>query len=212
MEHLHQIGDLVQKAVERSMQVDVPTLEYMSFIPQAQRSNMLLMTSHQPKKENMSTVFMGTIRRNYTEEMWAEDVKLWMRHYGNQLYSLIPILPNNEVPDAINSRDAIAKVENELQNIRQLPVGEKLRIILLGTGHSGFVYDAITYLLREWSEPNGMPRKGKYIQFVTSGDTKDRDMSNFCQWLCISGVCENIEFYNTMQYHPFGYCRAEYKQ
>lgn len=144
--------------------------------------------------------------------MWKYDCEHWMQHFGNQRYSYIQILPL-EGRDAINDRDAIPKIEQALSDINQLPAGEKIRVIVMGTGHSAFLNDALTYLLREWKEPNnGLPRKGKYMQFITSGDTKDRDMSDFCQWLCVSGACENIEFYNTMHYHPFGYCSAEFSK
>lgn len=211
-QNLHQIQSLVQQELDRDMQIDEPTIIHTSFIPSVQRSNVLLMSSLQPKKEDMTTLFIGTIRKNYTQEMWKYDCEHWMQHFGNQRYSYIQILPL-EGRDAINDRDAIPKIEQALSDINQLPAGEKIRVIVMGTGHSAFLNDALTYLLREWKEPNnGLPRKGKYMQFITSGDTKDRDMSDFCQWLCVSGACENIEFYNTMHYHPFGYCSAEFSK
>jgi hypothetical protein len=212
-EDIRKMHKLLQRAGEAaSMHNDGPSVRHMSFIPQVQRSNMLLMTSQPPQMENMVTVFIGTIRPNYTEEMWKIDVQKWQAQLGNQSYYYIGLLPLPESPDQLNTSDAIPKIERALDDINQLTPGAKLRVIVLGTGHAGFLYEALTFLLREWKEPNGSLRKGKYMQFITSGDTKDRNISDFCQWLCISGVCENIEFYNTMKYHPFGYCSSEYSK
>jgi len=200
-------------------QINLPTSVHMSFIPQEQRSNSLLMVSKVPQKQHMPTCFIGTIRANYTQQMWQEDIEKWKQHLGTPQQAfyeipLIPVMINGEILDMMDSTDAIPKIETALKAINNMPVNETIRLICLGTGHCSFLYEAITYLLREWKEPNGNLRSftAKQMQFITSGDTKDRDMSNFCQWLVISGACHLIEFYNTMTYHPFGCCSSEYKQ
>jgi hypothetical protein len=111
----------------------------------------------------------------------------------------------------LDSTDAIPKINQLLELANQLPAGQMLRIICLGTGYSGFLYEAITYLLQEWTEPGGALRGNKLLQFITSGDTENRDLCDFCQWLCISGVCQYVTYYNTKQYHPFGFAKAQYK-
>jgi len=134
-----------------------------------------------------------------------------MNHLGSGPYFEIPLLPLSEAHNLLDSTDAIPKIENALQVINMLPNGELIRVVNLGTGYSHFLYEAITYLLKEWKDSDGAPRTAKYMQFITSGDTAENSLANFCQWLCVSGLCENIEFYNTRKYHPFGYCSAEYK-
>jgi len=202
----------------RRFQSEQPNMSMnMSFIPREQKSRSLVMVSTEPRKKNLSTCFIGTIRKNYTFEMWRQDIEKWTNHFGpDQEYYEIPLLPlviNNKVVDVMDSTDAIPKIETALQAIDRLPVNEMVRLVCLGTGHCHFLFTAIAHLLREWRDPSGSlrPLESKQMQFVTSGDTKERDMSNFCQWLCISGVCNVVEFYNTMTYHPFGYCSADYE-
>jgi len=187
-----------------------------SFIPREQKSKSLLMVSAEPRTKKLATCFIGTIRQNYPYEMWRQDVEMWKDHFGaDQAYYDIPLLPlviNNRSVDAMNSTDGIPKIEAALQAINNLIPNEMVRLVCLGTGHAHFLFDAIAYLLKEWKDPSGSLRstESKQIQLVTSGDTKERDMSNFCQWLCISGACSVVEFYNTMTYHPFGYCSSDY--
>lgn len=193
------------------MQIDVPSVLNMSFIPREQLSNVLVMKSKQPRKENMSTAFIGVLRSNYIQPMWHEDVQKWKNHFGqNQPYYEIPLLPIPQHAEVLDSSDAILKIEQALKDMNELPPDVKIRVVCLGTGYSNFLYDALTYLLKEWKNPDGTLRKAKHMQFVTSGDTSRRDLSNFCQWLCISDTCQTVEFYNTHVYHPFGFCSAEY--
>jgi hypothetical protein len=208
----------VAEFVLRCAQREQPNMAMnMSFIPQEQRSRSLVMLSTEPTKKNLTTCFIGTIRKNYTFEMWRQDVEKWKNHFGPDLeYTEIPLLSlviNGKVLDAIDSTDAIPKIETALQAINQLPGTEMVRLVCLGTGHCHFLFQAIAYLLKEWRDPLGSLRslESKQIQFVTSGDTEERDMSNFCQWLCISSACNVVEFHNTMTYHPFGYCSADYE-
>jgi len=190
-------------------EMEEPSVENTSFIPSSQRSNIVLMTSKPLVVEDMATLMFGVIRKNYTKEMWQYDIDKWTKCLGSQRNYYIQMDPLSG-RDALNSSDAIPKMEKALEHVNQLAAGEKLRIIVLGTGHAAFLYEALTYILREWKEPSGEPRSGKYMQFITSGDTKDRDWSHYCQWLCIAGICENVEFYNTRSYHPFGFCSAEF--
>jgi hypothetical protein len=174
-------------------------------------------------------------QREYTERMWAEDVGKWRSYFGateewiedvqkaelqNQeetllelgakAYYQIPMLPLENSPQLLNSSDAITKTEQALAKLNTLPQGGLIRVIHLGSGYASFLYDAVTYLLKEWRNPDGTARTGKGLQFITSGDTLRRDLSDFCQWLCISGVCDEVAYYNTEQYHPFGQCHMEY--
>lgn len=120
----------------------------------------------------------------------------------------IPLLPviaqSGDVKDSLDARDAIPKIQAALNTLNVLN-DTKIRIVILGTGCAHFLFEAITYVLKEWH--HNYP---KQVQFFTSGDTGNSDFSKFCQWLCISKVCETIEFINTMDYHPFGFCATAY--
>lgn len=212
-EFLRNLVSLVSQKEDE--QLPIPSVAHLAFIPQLQRSNIIVMKSEPLFMQHMPTAFIGTIRPNYTNEMWHTDIAHWKAHFEaagvNQDYEEIQLRPLQEKPEALDCTDAIPKTELMLKRINQLPANEGIRVIVLGTGHSSFLYDAISYLLREWRQPDGQPRMDKHMQFITSGDTKNRDMSDYCQWLCISGVCPNITFYNTMKYHPFGYCNFQYQ-
>jgi hypothetical protein len=205
---------MFKQAGEGAEQLDVPCAEHMSFIPSELRSNVILMKSQPLKQEDMPTVFLGTLRPNFPDDMWKDDVENWKSylHIGTGKSFEVSLKPLSQATDRLDSRDAITKIETALEHINTLASGEKLRVIVLGTGYSAFLYDALTYLLREWKEPDGKLRTNKYMQLFTSGDTGKRDINNFCQWLCISGACECIEYINTMKYHPFGYCSSGYSK
>uniref|UniRef100_A0A0B7B7P7 Uncharacterized protein n=1 Tax=Arion vulgaris TaxID=1028688 RepID=A0A0B7B7P7_9EUPU len=204
----------VMQRIRNAEQASVPSPANLAFIPQIQRSNTLVMKSESPRMQAMPTTFIGTIRTNYTNDLWNSDVAQWKAYFKavgvSQLYEEIQLRPLENNLEALDDKDAIPKTESMLKRINQLPANEGIRVICLGTGHSRFLYEAITYLLREWSQPDGQPRIDKRMQFITSGDTINRDMSDFCQWLCISGVCPIVAFYNTRNYHPFGYCSFQY--
>jgi len=200
-----------QHIQQQDGQTDDPSPKYLSFIPQQLRSNVVLMTSQPLRTDVMNTLFVGTIRPNYREEMWASDVQKWQNHLGVQPFLEIKMIPVNTPPyHELDAADAIPKIEPALNHMNKLEDNACIRIICLGTGYAAFLYKAITYLLKEWRNRDGTLRSNKYMQFYTSGDTAKNDIFNFCKWLCISGTCENIEFYNTQDYHPFGYCKPEY--
>ena len=204
---------------KRSQQFSEPSDAHLSFIPKPQRSSVLNMTPGLLDEANMPTAFIGTITENYTNEMWSRDVEQWKKHYkeiqnsgSDQLYSEIKLLPLPERNYLLDSCDAILKIEKTLKELNKLPPSRYIRVICLGTAYASFLYEAITYLLQEWEEPDGSPRHNKFMQFITSGDTGKRDLSDFCQWLCIANVCQAVQFYNTQRYHPFGYCQPHYCQ
>lgn len=213
----------LQKKLHKMMREDPgqsekPHVEHYSFIPSQLRSNVLVMKAEPLNRSKMVTLFVGTIRVNYTDMMWREDVDQWKKHFGpepHNTYFEIDLLPvrqaTGETLDQMNSRDAIPKIEQAMVSLNQVEKESFIRIVCLGTGFSQFLYEAIQFILSEWKNPDGTDRKDKHLQFVTSGDTKNNDLCSFCRWLCVSGVCKTVEFYNTKEYHPFGYCAASYK-
>jgi hypothetical protein len=112
--------------------------------------------------------------------------------------------------DQLNAPDAIAEIERLLHDVNQLPIeGSNIRIVIMGIAFTHFMFDAITHLLKEWCYDDGSPRSNKGVQFITNGDPTGDEL-NFCQWLCISGICQAIEFINTRNYYPFGKCAESY--
>lgn len=205
------MNQLVRQLQEQCGQTDDPNPKYLSFIPQQLRSNVVLMSSQPLRTDSMSTLFLGTLRPNYPQEMWTEDVQKWQQHLGNQSYFEIRMLPLLIAPfRELDAADATKQIEVALSHMNKLEDNVRIRIISLGTGYAAFLYQAITYLLKEWRKRDGNLRSSKYLQFYTSGDTAENDLFNFCKWLCISGTCETIEFFNTQDYHPFGYSKPAY--
>jgi hypothetical protein len=207
--------DLAKELRKKARQSDEPDSTHLSFIPQVLRSPVLLMKAQPLQMKQMATVFLGTIRINYTEDMCKQDIEQWKLTFGNQTYFEIVILPmlssTGDVKDQVNGRDAIPKIEEALKGLNHLPDHEYIRIVCLGTGYSKFLYESITFLLKNWQKPDGTIRSEKHLQFVTSGDTKKNDLCNFSRWLCVSGICATVEFYNTREYHPFGFCAEAYE-
>lgn len=203
-----------QKSAKPSGLLSEPISEHLAFIPKQQRSKVLVMTATELPMPTMPTAFIGTIQPNYTNELWKDDIYKWSAYFQdlglNQPTFEIKLLPLRESTNIMDSADAISKIEEMLDLANQLPAGEMIRIVHLGTSYSNFLYEAISYLLKEWKEPGGALRVKKQLQFITSGDTKNRDLCDFCHWLCISGVCQYVAFYNTTLYHPFGYCDSQY--
>jgi len=197
---------------EEHGQTDDPSPNYLSFIPNQLRSNVLLMTSQSLRRDHMSTLFLGTIRPNYREEMWTSDVQKWQEQLGPQTFFEVKMIPIYRAPfRELDTGDAVKKVEIALGHMNNLEDSSRIRIICLGTGHSSLLFRAITYLLKEWRNRDGTLRSTKHLQLYTSGDTAKSDMFCFCKWLCISGTCETIEFYDTQDYRPFGYCQPQYE-
>ena len=82
----------------------------------------------------------------------------WQKKLGAQPYSEIQMIPSidqatQQPTDALNSVDAIPKIENALKVLNVIPQGGHLRIVCLGTAFSAFLYEAVTYLLKEWKDP-----------------------------------------------------------
>ena len=126
-----------------------------------------------------------------------------------------------EMPDSPGKVDcarAIVEINKALEKLCQVACGEFIRIIFLGPAVSQLTLDTLTYLVREWKSPDYAERNSsdKKLQVVTTGELektvggKDYNMFNLCKKLCIAGVCQSIEFYDTMQYYPFGHYRKAY--
>jgi len=213
--HHDGLQQMMAQLRQMSGQSLVPSESHLSFIPENLRSNVLLMSAQPLRQESMTTIFLGTLGQNYVDEMWKIDVDNWQKNLNHQPFIEVKMLPSMDhatgtVTDSLNSVDSIPKIENALKTLNASPHGGNLRVVFLGTAFSAFVYDALTYLLKEWKGPTGSGRISKSLQFITSGDSGKKDLCNFCEWLCVAGICDTVEFYNTKNYHPFGYCNLKY--
>jgi len=120
-----------------------------------------------------------------------------------------------ELRDALGKVDSargIVEINAAMVILNNVPCGQTIRIIFLGPGMAQLTLDALTHLVREWKTPDDEDRtaSNKKFQVVTTGDNKRFNLLKLCQRLCLSGVCQSIEFYDTMKYYPFGRYRKSY--
>jgi len=196
----------VQPSVS-NMQQDTP--KHMSFIPAALHDKVVLMSGQQWDNVDRYTLMIGQLSEMYTDLTWQEDVQWWKQHFKCTQNRIIKLLAHEEA-GMIDVHDAIPKLDDTLNEMNTLST-QKIRVIILGCAMDRkFMFKAITSLLQRWGEAQQKPRKDIEMEFVTGGDLSHK-LSEFCQWLCMCGICKTITFYNTMRYHPFGKCKLEFK-
>ena len=103
-------------------------------------------------------------------------------------------------PGVMDSAKAIKLMERAVFHIN---TGNRIRIACVGISSTEFFYEAVSYLLNQWKATE------KKVQFVTTGDSKRNKRLEFCKSLCTSGACNEIEYYDTHDYHPFGFFKSE---
>lgn len=210
---VQELRQLLQNLREDNEQRPDPGIEHLSFIPPGLKSNVICMQSRPLTGRALPTIFVGTVRPNYVQTMWEMDVQKWRNCLSiglNQTQIQLQFLPLPDRPEALDVSDAIPKVEAAKATLRVLPNPTPIRFVILGTGHSAFLHQAIEHLLREWCGPSGEPRASKDVEFFIDGDSKSKYLLQFCKWLCISNICDNLTLVNTMDYHPFGYASREF--
>lgn len=180
-----------------------PSESNLSFFPLKLRGRGLKMTSVDISKA-LPTFILGTISQSYTDEMWKKDVIQVGIHFNLDTEDetkvfLIKLISLKDSPTKMDTPNAIKQMEAALEKINTVHC---IRIVRIGVSGSEFDFNAVSYLLKEWILPIGTFTK--QMQFVTAGDTKNHTFLEFCKSLCVSGVCPEIEFYNTHDYHPFG--------
>jgi len=184
-----------------------PCKAHLSFFPSSVKGNVLKMTSTSLTIELLPTIIIGTISQAYDENMWEKDVSEVGKHFSlnpdDDVANVLQIKmePLSDDPEKLDSAKAIALIERALFHIN---TGSRIRIVSVGISSTSFFFDAVSYLLKEWKSED------KLVQFVTSGDTSEHTIFEFCKSLCLSGICKEIEFYNTTNYHPFGYFKSKW--
>jgi hypothetical protein len=201
-------------------QQNQPSEEHLAFIPDYLNDNVITLSAARLSRNNMKTVLTGITTGIYTPSMWENDARKWTNHFQLLLQNCIEVkmLEMRDSPGKVDCARAVVEINRALEELSKVPCGEFIRVIFLGPAVSQLTLDTLTYLVREWKTPDNTARYAtdKKLQVVTTGELektaigKDYNMFNLCKKLCIAGVCQSIEFYNTMQYYPFGYYRKSY--
>ena len=187
---------------------------HLAFIPNQLNDNTITLTGTTLNRQEMKTVFIGITTSRYTPSMWDDDAKKWINYFRLLEQNCIHVKMQELLDWAgkIDCARALVEINRALVILNTVPNGDSVRIICLGPGVSQLTLDALTYLIREWKTPANTPREvsDKKLQVVTTGDSKVFSIFGLCQKLCTAGVCQSIEFYNTMSYYPFGHYRKSY--
>jgi len=194
--------------------------EHLAFIPDCLSDNVIILNAARLSRGSMKTLLIGITTEIYTPSMWDEDARKWSSHFQLIRENCIEVkmLEMRDSPGKVDCARAIVEINKALEKLCQVACGEFIRIIFLGPAVSQLTLDTLTYLVREWKSPDYTERNSsdKKLQVVTTGELektaggKDYNMFNLCKKLCIAGVCQSIEFYDTMQYYPFGHYRKAY--
>lgn len=203
------LGNVLQQAqnVKADGEKKKPLKENLSFFTGNLRGKVLKLSSTALTTEVLPTIVIGTISEVYDEGMWDKDIGEVETHFHlkvsddvNKVFAIkMEPLPDN--PQVMDSAKAIKLMERAVFHIN---AGNRIRIVRVGISSTEFFYEAVSYLLNQWTAQE------KIVHFVTTGDTKRNKMFEFCKSLCLSGACKEIEYYDTRDYHPFGYFKSEW--
>jgi len=195
-----------------------PCADHLAFIPKKLTGNVITLKSEELNKERIGTVFLGIITPEYDQSMWDLDVQRWKNEFdlpNTTQYCIEVKMQNLNLSDGkptkkVDAASAIVEIETALTVINKAALGATIRVIFLGPGVSQLTLDALMYLVREWKAPNDETRNDKNIQVVTTGVLVQRNLFDLCKKLCLAGICQTIQFYDTMQYYPFGHYRRSF--
>jgi hypothetical protein len=203
----------VQMAVPRTPDYkEVNSL--MAFIPTTLHDNVIELTSvklDRSKSDKSTTMMIGFITPTYVHKMWKKDVDKWKGEFPNtsvcdlELHTKTHFPANGEAQVILDDTKANEAVNNVLPIIKQIPDNTPLRMIVLGPAFHPFLFDTIKHLLKEWRTPDGKERRFKKLNCIISNTKKESEFFDFCRKLCLSGVCQSVQFYNTDYYRPFGH-------
>jgi arginine repressor len=191
-----------------------PSEEHLAFIPEILQDNVITLQGATLSRDFMKTVFIGITTTAYTPSMWDDDRGKWMNSFQLLQQNCVDVrmLELRESPGKVDCARAVVEINRALVILSNVTCGESIRVICLGPSMSQLILDTFTYLLREWKTPENEARSSdcKRVQVVTTGDGDQLNLFKLCKELCLSGVCQSIEFYDTMEYYPFGHYRKSY--
>ena len=223
MEHLQELGAVLGslRGLQRSSmnetnenRRDQPREEHLAFIPTQLHDNTITLNATTLNREHMKTVFIGITTSSYTPSMWDEDARKWMNDFQllKQNCTDVKMQELRDSPGKVDCARAVVEINAALVILSNVPCGEPIRVICLSPSMAQLTLDTLTYLIREWKTSDDTVRLAtdKKLQVVTTGDSSTFNLFKLCQRLCIAGVCQSIEFYDTMSYYPFGHYRQSY--
>jgi hypothetical protein len=196
----------VQMAVPRTDYQEMNS--YMAFIPSVLHDNVIELTSvklDRSTSDKSTTVMIGFINPTYFHDMWRKDVNKWKLEFPNTSVLELQLHTEKNSAMVIDDSQAIPKIYEAVEKIKQIPDNTPLRLIVLGPGFHEFVFQAIKHLLKEWKTPDGGERRFKKLNFITSDQERGGEFFEFSRKLCLAGVCHSIQFHNTGYYYPFGH-------
>ena len=170
-------------------------------IPFVVRDPGLLMSGQAISTEpGIPTIFIGIVDdKAYTNKMWTSDVTRIgaLVKVDRELIGEIKVHPRQEASNQVDADTLHVPLANALNRLNQWNK-DTIRIVSLGKGSSDIMFDSFKGLVAGWNQNN------KQIQFVTAGDTADRDFLEFCKWLCMKKMCHSILYYDTLDYDIMG--------
>ena len=195
-------------------QRDQPSEDYLAFIPDDLKDNVVTLQGTTLSRDFMKTVFIGITTNAYTPSMWDDDRGKWMNSFQLLQQDCIEVKMQElrDSPGKVDCARAIVEINKAMIILSNVTCGESIRVICLGPSMARLTLDTFTYLLREWKTPENEARSSdcKRVQVVTTGDGDKLNLFQLCKQLCLSGVCQSIEFYDTMEYYPFGHYRKSF--
>lgn len=78
-----------------------------------------------------------------------------------------------------------------------------LRIVSVGVASSGFIIEALQYMMNHWNVPK------KSVQFVTNAEHGDNNLFDFWVSACVNELVQQVQFVNLQRYLSFGYHRGK---
>jgi len=179
-------------------------LQLTAHIPIAIQGPLLTMSFENAITGDYSTIFVGVVDANYTEAMWNDHKKQLSKLFGITSLDCIKEM-KLECPGPIIDQGLVLSRMTEITAFINERKSTILRIVGLGVGSSQVITDALEALIRQWN----IPLDQKHVQFVSLGESEDYHYLNFCRGLCMKQVCKNLQYYNTMDFNPFGYLRLD---
>lgn len=169
-------------------------------IPVSLRDPVLRMSAEDAIIENIPTVFVGVVDKDYSDNMWKKHVDRMSHLFridANYVCEIkVKNLGNSQIDAVQLGLDMTAAID--VMNSR---VFQAIRIVGLGIHSAIAVHDALESLVRGW---NLLP-ENKIVQFVALGDSKESDYLILCKALCLKKICGCVQFYTTMDYNNFGF-------
>lgn len=182
-----------------------PSESHLAFIPEILFDKVVELTQVPVNYNDMTTLILGIVCTAYPESMYKNDVKNWTSKFNTSAIVPVKLKSLADSPNVLNAADAISEINAALERMNTISNDSPVRLILVGPGHTHFTLESIQHLMKKWKTPDGGERLQKKLHFVTSGDTPSEEMFDLCKQLCLTNVCNSVQFYNTMYYNPFGY-------